>query len=130
MTSRRFHSIRLTLALCSSIAAVAACGPFHRGAGTQPAILVFTNESTDQADVFAVFPGNQPIRLGTVFAGRTDTLTVPPEVTGRGENVNVFARLLARSARPSSGPIPIRPGDQLRVTLPLDQKMLTVLPGR
>jgi len=30
---------------------------------------------------------------------------------------------------PSSGPIPIRPGDHLAVRLPIDQKMLVVLPG-
>jgi hypothetical protein len=76
-----------------------------------------------------MFPGNPPIRIGTVMAGRTDTLTVPREVASRGENVNVFARLLARSARPSSGPLPIHPGDRLTVRLPVDEKMLVVLPG-
>jgi hypothetical protein len=116
--------------LAALAAGAAACGPFHRGAGSQPAFLYFTNESLDQADVFAVFPGNQPIRIGTVFAGRTDTLKVPPEVANRGENVNVIARLLARSGVPSSGPISIHPGDVLQVRLPVDQKMLVVLPGR
>jgi hypothetical protein len=62
-----------------------------------------------------------------VAAGRTDTLTVPPEMSTRG-NVNVVARLLARSARPSSGPIPLHPGDRLAIRLPIDQKMLVVLP--
>ena len=127
MTSKRFNPTRLVLAL-SALIGVAACGPLHRGAAAEPALLYFTNQSTDQADVFAVFPGGQPIRIGTVFAGRTDTLKVPSEIASRGENVNVFARLLARSARPSSGPIAIRPGDRLQVTLPLDQKMLVVLP--
>jgi hypothetical protein len=42
--------------------------------------------------------------------------------------VNVVARLLARSARPSSGPIPMHPGDRLAVRLPIDEKMLVVLP--
>ena len=111
------------------IAAAAACGPFrHSGAGQPPALLYFTNESLDQADVYAVLPGNQPIRIGTVFAGQTDTLRLPPDVAARGENVNVVARLLAQSARPSSGPIPIHPGDHLSVRLPVDQKMLVVLP--
>jgi hypothetical protein len=114
-----------------AVAAVgaAACGPFHKNNGLPPAYLYFTNESLDQADVYAVLSGDQPIRIGTVASGRTDTLTVPPEVSSRGENVNVVARLLARSARPSSGPIPIHPGDRLVVRLPVDQKMLVVLPG-
>ena len=63
-----------------------------------------------------------------MFAGRTDTLTVPADMAARG-NFNVFARLLARSARPSTGPIAIRPGEHLQVRLPLDQRLLVVLPG-
>ena len=111
-----------------AVVAGAACGPYHKGAGPPPAYLIFTNESLDQANVYAAVAGNQPIRIGTVFAGRTDTLTVPSEIASRGENINVFARLLAQSARPSSGPIPIHPGDRLAVRLPLDQKTLVVLP--
>jgi len=121
------NRVRLILFAAAALAAVA-CGPFQKGQGPPPAYLIFTNESLDQADVYAVLSGNQPIRIGTVAAGRTDTLTVPPEVVTRGENVNVVARLLARSSRPSSGPIPLHPGDRLEVRLPIDQKMLVVLP--
>jgi hypothetical protein len=114
-----------------ALAGAAACGPMHRSSSSSqpPALLYFTNESLDQADVFAVTSGSQRIRIGTVFAGRTDTLTVPREVAARGDNVNLVVRLLARSATPSSGPVPIRPGDHLVVRLPSDQKMLVVLPG-
>ena len=113
-----------------ALAAMAGCGPFrHNSSGQPPALLYFTNESLDQADVFAVTSGNQRTRIGTVFAGRTDTMTVPRDIALRGENVNIVARLLARSAAPSSGPIPIRPGDHLLVRLPADQKILVVLPG-
>jgi len=130
MTSNHSLTNRVRL-IIFAVAAVgaAACGPFHKNNGLPPAYLYFTNESLDQADVYAVLSGDQPIRIGTVASGRTDTLTVPPEVSSRGENVNVVARLLARSARPSSGPIPIHPGDRLVVRLPVDQKMLVVLPG-
>ena len=121
------NRVRLILFAVAAIGA-AACGPFHKGKGEPPSYLYFTNESLDQADVYAVLSGNQPIRIGTVAAGRTDTLTVPTEVVTRGENVNVVARLLARSSRPSSGPIPLHPGDRLEVRLPIDQKMLVVLP--
>jgi len=123
------NRVRLIIFAAAALGA-AACGPFHKGSGLPPAYLFFTNESLDQADVYAVVSGNQPIRIGTVSAGRTDTLTVPSDISGRGENVNVVARLLARSAVPSSGPIPIHPGDRLTVRLPLDQKMLVVLPGQ
>ena len=121
------NRVRLIIFAAAAVGATA-CGPFHKGQGPPPAYLYFTNESLDQADVYAVLSGNQPIRIGTVAAGRTDTLTVPPEISSRGENINVVARLLARAARPSSGPIPIHPGDRLESRLPIDQKMLVVLP--
>ena len=120
------NRVRLIIFAAAAVGA-AACAPFHKGQGPPPAYLYFTNESLDQADVYAVLPGDQPVRIGTVAAGRTDTLTVPPEMSSRG-NVNVVARLLARSARPSSGPIPLHPGDRLAVRLPIDEKMLVVLP--
>jgi hypothetical protein len=116
-------------ATVAAITALAACGTVRRGSGQPPALLYFTNESLDQADVYAVAGGNQPIRIGTVFGGRTDTLTVPADIVARGVNVNIVARLLARSATPSSGPVAIRPGDHLTVRLPVDQKQLVVLPG-
>jgi hypothetical protein len=121
--TNRLHLI----ALGAVLAGAAACGAFHRGSGQPPAYLYFTNESLDQADVFATLPGNLPIRIGTVFAGRTDTLTVPPDLLGRG-NVNVSTRLLARSAGPSTGPFAIQSGDHLQVRLSRDQRLLIVLP--
>lgn len=93
-------------------------------------MIYFTNESLDQADVFAAVQGGGTVRLGTVFAGRTDTLVVPPAIASRGSSVNLFARLLAKSAVPRSGPISIRPGDALQVRLPIDEKLLAVLPAR
>jgi hypothetical protein len=116
------------LACAAGVAGAAACGPLHRG-GTPPAYLYFTNESLDQADVYASVGGNQPIRIGTVMAGKTDTLKVPPDIAARGENVNVIARVLAHSGAVASGPVPIHPGDRLSVRLPIDQKLLVVLPG-
>ena len=117
------------VAAAATIAGAAACGPFRHQAAQAPALLYFTNESLDQADVFCVASNGQPIRIGTVMAGRTDTLTVPTDLAARGDNVNVVARLLARNVAPSSGPIPIHAGDRLQIRLPVDQKMLVVLPG-
>lgn len=110
-------------------AVAAACGPFRRGgAGREPAVLYFTNESLDQADVYAITSSGQSVRIGTVFAGRTDTLVVPPDIAARGDNVNLVARLLANPARPSTGPISIRAGDRIQIRLPVDQKLLVVQP--
>jgi thiamine-monophosphate kinase len=41
----------------------------------------------------------------------------------------VIARVLAHSGAVASGPVPIHPGDRLSVRLPIDQKLLVVLPG-
>ena len=110
--------------------AASACGSLRSAKpGTPPAYLYFTNESQDQADVYAVVSGTQGIRIGTVYSNRTDTLVVPADIAARGVNVNVVARLLARNAAPSSGPLPIHPGDRLSVRLPADQRQLVVLPG-
>jgi hypothetical protein len=117
------------LAIALVLGATAACGPLrHRGSPQERAVLSFTNESLDQADVYAVTPV-QAIRIGTVMAGRTEDLIVPAEIAARGENVNVVARLLAQRNRPQSGPISVRPGERLAIRLPMDQRMLVVLPG-
>jgi hypothetical protein len=125
-----FHFQKLSLvALAATIAGAAACGPFRHSAAQAPALLYFTNESLDQADVYAVSSGGLRTRIGTVMAGRTDTLRIPADIAARGDNVNIIARLLARNVVPSSGPIPVHPGDRLQVRLPVDQKLLVVLPG-
>jgi hypothetical protein len=130
MKYHRSFTNRLHFAACAvAIIGAAACGSSRHTPAEAPAMLYFTNESLDQADVYAVLRGNQPIRIGTVMAGRTDTLIVPRDIASRGDNVNVVARLLAQSATPSSGPIPIHPGDRFQIRLPVDQKVLLVLPG-
>jgi hypothetical protein len=116
-------------ALGTLLALGAACGPFHMGSSDR-ALLIFSNESLDQADVYASGSDGLPVRIGTVLAGRTDSLTVPATVLGQGGNVNISAHLLARSAVPQSGPVSIRSGDTFFVRLPSDEKMLVVLPAR
>jgi hypothetical protein len=110
------------------IAAAVACGPFRRGPGQPPALLIFTNESLDQANVYAAAPGLGTRRIGTVMAGRTDTLAVPAELANRA-NLNIVARLPGRSAAAQTGPVAIRPGEQYRVRLPLDARLLSFLPA-
>jgi hypothetical protein len=131
MTTSRFKPLgafRFS-AIAALLALGAACGPFHMGGPDQSAKVIFINESLDQADVYASGPDGLPVRVGTVFAGRTDTLTVPATVVGQGGNVNFSARLLARSRIPQSGPVSIRPGDRIQVRLPSDETMLVVLPA-
>ena len=116
--------------LIAAMAGLGACGPLHRGGlPPQTATVIFSNESIDQADVYAVVSGSQAVRIGTVFAGRTEALKVPRDVAGRGLNVNIVARLLAHRNAPSTGPISIGPGDKYAIRLPADQRQLVVMPG-
>jgi hypothetical protein len=129
MTHSHFGIDRLgRVAFAVVIASLAACGPLRRVPASERALIYFTNESLDQADVYGIVPGSRAVRIGTVFAGRTDTLVVPTELLRLG-NVNVVARLLAKSNTPSSGPVSINAGDRLQVRLPVDQKLLVVLPA-
>ena len=114
-----------------TLAAASAC---HRnqtvsddGSG-EPATIQFVNESLAQADVFVASSGSGARRIGTVFAGRTEELTVPREYTNRG-SVAIVARLLARNHAPSTGSIAIGPGTHLSVRLPMDERTLYVLPA-
>jgi hypothetical protein len=127
------HSARrylLHLAPAILIAAATACGPFRRSAGPPPAVLVFTNSSLSQADVFVVAQGLGARRIGTVMAGRTDTLVVPSDITTRGGTVSIVARLFARRQAPQTGPVSIFPGEWYEVRLPTDARLLSFLPAR
>ena len=115
-----------------ALAALSAC---HRNRTTseiadtpdEPSTIEFRNESLAQADVF-IAGSSGTRRIGTVFAGRTETLTIPRELAMRG-SINVVARLLARSRVPTTGTIAIGPGTHLSIRLPLDEKTLYVLPA-
>jgi hypothetical protein len=120
--SRRLYRFALV-----AIFAAAACGPVRRGPSLAPASLIFTNESLEQATVYVVGPGVDFRRIGIVFAGQTDTLTVPADVALRGA-VNIVARLLARSDVPQTGPVSIRPGEHYQVRLPLNSRAMSFLP--
>jgi hypothetical protein len=89
----------------------------------------FHNQSTDQADVYAVGSGGDPFRIGTVFAGRTETLRVPSSVAGGANRVNILARIFPSGRLVSTGPFSITPGEPMDVTLTSDEKILSVLPG-
>src|SRR5918999_5654934 len=86
------------------IAAVAACSSLRRAPDPGHAYIIFHNNSLTQADVFIVPQGAGARRIGTVMAGQTDTLSVGPDITGRG-TLSIVARLLARSQAPQTGPV-------------------------
>jgi len=112
----------------AALLVAAACGPFRRGAQAEPATLIFRNDSFSQATVYVVAEGSDSRRLGVVFGGKTDTLTVPAEYI-RGA-VNIVARLLARSEVPQTGRVSVNPGEWYEVTLTSDARMLSFLPAR
>lgn len=119
--------------MLASLVALSAC---HRNrsaseletASNEPTTIEFKNESLAQADVFVSSASSGARRLGTVFAGRTETLTIPRDIVMRG-TINIAARLLARSRVPTTGSLAISPGTHLSVRLPLDEKALYVLPA-
>ena len=112
-------------------AALAACGPKNHVA-TPPAVIVFSNESVDMADVFAErSAGGSPIRLGSVEAGRTAQLRLPAAALGADGMVTVTARIFARPRlTPTTGPFPLHAGERMAVRLSSDVRMLSVLPVR
>jgi hypothetical protein len=115
---------------CLAVAvSLAGCGPFHQG--NQPeSVVLFHNQSTDQADVYAIGTGGDPTRIGTVFGGRTETLRVPQSVTGGANRVNIIARIFASGRLVVTGPFTLTPGEPMDVTLTMDEKILSVLPSR
>ena len=131
VTSHASRLLRTRLVLAVFVT-ISACGHLYRNGGNEEerAALVFANQSLDAADVFAIPTSGAAVRLGSVMAGRTDTLIVPRQILDNGGNVNIVARLLARSYAPQSGSVTIRPGDLLDVRLGLDARMLSVVPAR
>ncbi len=120
------------------IAAAAACS--HTGSGELggelgrfnqgDALVIFDNQSLDQADVYAVTSGSDLTRIGTVFPGRSDTLRVPASMVANGSGVNIVSRLLAHSYAPSSGILALHPGDIFSVRLSTDGRNIIALPAR
>jgi hypothetical protein len=121
------YAFRRVVVLAVAAGAAAACGPFRRSGPPDP-VVIFKNQSSDQADVYAIGSGGEPVRIGTVFAGRTENLRVPQSVLGGAQRVNLIARIFASPRVVSSGAFTLAPGDSMAVTLSSDEKILAVLP--
>src|SRR4029079_19353161 len=99
------HTTRVRHAF--ALAALVALSACHRNrsvseleaASNEPTTIEFKNESLAQADVFVASQSSCRRRIGTVFSGRTETLTIPRDIATHG-SVNIVARLLARSRAP------------------------------
>ena len=118
---------RLVLLVSAAVLAGCSRNQPETDPGNVPAAVIFANESLTQSDLFVVIAGSSDSRkLGTVFAGRTETLRVPYEMTRRG-SVSLVARMLNGGIL-STGVVSIRPGDTVHVELPLNRSMLILLP--
>ena len=120
--------------VAASIPIVAAgCGPMRANSSlSQPeaAIVYFSNESLDQADVYAISSNSMRTRIGTVLAGQTQALPISEMAIGSGD-VTVVARLLAHSGYITAGPLSLHPGDRYSIRLPSDvASTLVILPAR
>jgi len=121
--------VRLAIASSFTALTIAGCGPFRRG-GPPDAVVVFHNQSTDQADVYALGSGGDPVRIGTVFGGRSETLRVPGSVTGGANRINVIARMFPTGRVVGSGAFELAPGESMDLTLSGDERVLAALPSR
>jgi hypothetical protein len=93
----------------------------------EPSTIEFKNESLAQADVFVAVVELGPRRIGTVFAGRTETLTI--RARSRCAAPSRGGAPAGTLLRASTGALAISPGTHLSVRLPLDEKALYVLPA-
>ena len=95
-----------------------------------PATISFSNESTEQATVWAIGSSGERWRIGTVMPGRTERLRVPSGALAASATVHVVARPLASRDVLTTGPVSLQAGESLTVRLPSAANMLVVLPGR
>ena len=122
----------LVATVASAAGAVGACrsGTAARAStpASAPTVLLFSNQSQYEAGVYIVAQSGPRRRIGTVMPGRTDSLVIRPGTVPIASTVAIVARLLAANATPSSGPLALRQGDRLSVTLPPAANTLNVLP--
>ena len=112
------------------VALVACAGRRTAPEPVAPALVVFENQTLFEATVFATARGGVPRRVGIVAPNRTETLALKGDVLAAGGagGVIITARLLADRRTPTTGPLTVRPGDRLRVTLPTSANILSVVP--
>ena len=134
MRSRpRFVAALVVVLLSAVVAAGGACSRAPRESAAQarePAVVIFTNESSYEAAVFMVSSTGRQLRLGTVQPGQKDTLRVASSAIPPGGGMAIVARLRALNRVLSTGPFTLTAGEGVAVQLPLDARMLNLLPAR
>lgn len=115
------------LILCAMV--VASCVSRRGTTSAEPALLVFANESTEQAEILALVPAVAAIQLGIAIPGETLRLTLPPRVIRQG-SINIAARNTMRGRQITSGPVFIKPGEVVQMTLPVGATQIIVETGR
>lgn len=90
----------------------------------------FENQSVDLANVYLRVRNGMTVRLGDVTGSSRRTLVLPRGTINGPTEVELIAVPLATRRSPRSGSLTVLPGDRLTITLPPQQNMLWVLPGR
>src|SRR5690348_14551377 len=94
------HLTRTLIIGIAAATSAVACTLTQRDQADSPvrprALIYFENRSIDQTAVYVVREGIDEVRIGTVLAGRTDTLIVPPDMA-IGNSIRIIARPLAGS---------------------------------
>ena len=128
--TRRLAALGLVAALLDPTAALSAQPPGDEQPPPAAATISFSNHSTEQAIVWAIGTSGERWRIGTVMPGRTERLRVPAGLLASSGMVQFVARAFATRDALATGPVSLRAGESLSVTLPAARNTLVVLPGR
>lgn len=123
------HLRRLRPLAASALCAIA-CGPPRTAAttgGAAEVLIIFRNESLNQADVFVVGSASDMARVGSVYGNHTDTISFDLRSVSGSGTLSMLARVRQTGRAARSGPVALHRGDILRVTLPMSETMLNAL---
>ena len=138
MTSSIYGRIRAFLAptvVAAGFACAGAGSSAHPGspppaADNRGATVYFKNDSWDQVAVYAFTSGLSRTRIGTVMAGRAETLTIPSMMINASGGVHIFTIPLGKNEVADTGPLIFRAGEAVEISQPGNQQILVVLPAR
>lgn len=113
---------------CAGHGGLAGEGPVTRELNG-PVMVQVTNDHLDPIALYAVSSGS-PMRIGTIYGGRTEWVRVPGSALGGSGQVTFVARFLYSGGLIGSGPVALRAGDRLALSVPSTGRLLAVLPYR
>ncbi|HEX2780153.1 MAG TPA: hypothetical protein VHM30_11680 [Gemmatimonadaceae bacterium] len=122
------HRRRLWPLAILALSAIACGPPRTAGAGGAAEILIiFRNESLNQADLFVVGSVSEQARVGSVYGNHTDTLSFDLRSVSGSGTLSMLARVRQTGRVVRSPLVALHKGDILRVTLPMSETMLNAL---